>query len=59
MKIVTQSDFSDEMLLMTGNSSIGVQRRCDQARDDGYSICVHAHRNDLQPANDDINNLVQ
>ena len=61
IKIVTQSDCSDEMLLMTtivpymfkhehhwwtlaGNSSIGEQRRCDQARDDENSICVHAHQ---------------
>ena len=31
---------------LAGNSSIGVQRRCDQARDDENSACVHAHRND-------------
>ena len=47
------------MYWLAGNSSISEQRRCDQARDDENSICVQAHRNDLQPANDDINNLVQ
>ena len=29
---------------LAGNSSIGLQRRCDQERGDENSICVHAHR---------------